>query len=187
MRISTLLCCCALMCPVTAMADSSFRYNYAELGYQHQTVPANTTLKGPALDFSWTVYNQLQIIGGYNRFTASAPDISNDDYSVGIRGDSSFSEQTDFTTDILYLHNRESVLGSTSTDNGYRLALGFRHLFNQWVELDGSLGHNWLNQSSNDANLGLLFNATSRLAAGISYGHNNVTGNTAGASVRLYF
>jgi hypothetical protein len=186
-RISILLCCCVLAYPLAAMADSSFNYNYAELSYQQQTVPGGATLKGPALDFSWTVYNELQIVGGYGRFTASAPDVSNDDYSIGIRGDTSFSEQTDFTTDILYLYHRDSTLGSTNTDNGYRLALGFRHLFNQWMELDGSAGHNWLNQSANDVGLGLLFNASSHLAAGLSYSHNSVTGNTAGVSVRLYF
>ena len=187
MRISLLLCCCALMYPLATMADSSFNYNYAELGYQRQGVSGGPTLRGPALDFSWTVYNELQVVGTYSRFTASAPDISNADYAIGIRGDTSFSQQTDFTTDILYLYNRNSVFGSTSIDNGYRLALGFRHLFNHWVELDGSAGHNWLNQSSNDASLGLLFNATSRLAAGLSYSHNSVTGNTTGASVRFYF
>lgn len=187
MKIFALLCCCVLWYPLTALAAGSFNYNYAELGYQRQATPGGPTLNGPALDFSWTAYNELQIIGSYDRLTLSSPDISSSDYSVGIRGDSSFSEQTDFTTDILYLDNRATLSGSTSTDNGYRLAFGFRHLFSPRVELDGGLGHNWLTQSSNDVNLGLLFNATAWLAAGLSYSHNGVTGNTASARLRLYF
>lgn len=186
MKLCIAFCCCALLCPLAAVAADSFDYNYAELGYQHQTV-SGATLKGPEVDFSWTAYNQLQIIGGYSQLTASSPDISNHGYSLGIRGDSSFSEQTDFTTDILYLYNRNTVFGSGSTDNGYRLALGFRHLFNQWLELDGSAGHDWLNQSSNDVGLGLRVNASAWLAAGLSYSHNNVTGNTAKLSLRFYF
>lgn len=187
MRTFVLLCCCVLWYPLTALAAGNFNYNYAELAYQRQATPGGPTLNGPALGFSWTAYNELQIIGSYDRLTGSSPDISNSDYAIGIRGDSSFSEQTDFTTDILYLDNRATLSGSTSTDNGYRLAFGFRHLFSPRVELDGSLGHNWLTQSSNDASLGLLFNATAWLAAGLSYSHNGVTGNTASARLRFYF
>ncbi|HKT32056.1 MAG TPA: hypothetical protein VJS89_06150 [Gammaproteobacteria bacterium] len=187
MKLFIALCCCALMCPLSALAADNFNYNYAELGYQRQVTPGGPTFKGPALDFSWTAYNELQVIGSYDRFTVSSPDISDSNYSIGIRGDSSFSEQTDFTTDILYVDNRATMSGSSSTDNGYRLAFGFRHLFNQWLELDGSIGHDWLTRSSNDVGLGLLFNATTRLAAGLSYSHNSVTGNTASANVRFYF
>lgn len=187
MRTSALLCCCALLCPLTALGAGSFNYNYAELGYQRQAATGGPTLNGPALDFSWTVYNELQLTGSYDRLTVSSPDISNSNYSIGIRGDSSFSAQTDFTTDILYVNNRATISGSNSTDTGYRLAFGFRHLFNQRVELDGGIGHNWLNQSSNDVSVGLLFNATSWLAAGLGYSHNGVTGNTATARLRFYF
>lgn len=187
MKISALLCCCALLFPLTALAAGNFNYNYAELGYQRQATPGGPALNGPALDFSWTAYNELQIVGSYDRFTQSSLDISYGNYSIGIRGDSSFSEQTDFTTDILYLDNRATVSGASSTDNGYRLAFGFRHLFTPRVELDGSIGHNWLTQSSNDVSLGLLFNATAWLAVGLGYSHNGVTGNTASARLRLYF
>jgi len=178
---------CALLSPFTASAADNFNYNYAELGYQHQAASGGPTLTGPALDFSWTVYDQLQIVGGYERYATSSPDIRNNDYSLGIRGDTSFSDQTDFTTDILYLNNRNTVAGAGSTDNGFRLALGFRHLFNPLVELDGSLGHDWLDQASNDASLGLLFNATAWLAAGLNYSHDSATGNTASLNVRFYF
>lgn len=187
MRTAIALMFCTLLCPLTVLAADAFSYNYAELDYQHQTATGSQTLKGPNLDFSWTVFDQLQIVGGYGRLAASSPDISSNAYTVGIRGDASFSDQTDFTTDILYLNHRNSVNGISSTDNGFRLALGFRHLLTTRVELDGSIGHNWLNQSSNDASLGLLFNATSRLAAGLSYGHNGVTGNTTSLRVRFYF
>lgn len=187
MKLALVFCCCVLLYPLTTLAAGSFNYNYVDLGYQHQVAPGEPTLTGPNLDLSWTVYNELQIIGGYGQLSASSPDVSNHDYSIGIRGDTSFSEQTDFTTDILYLYDRSTISGNTGTDNGYRLALGFRHLFNQWLELDGDLGHNWLNQSSNDASLGLLFNATSWLATGLSYSHNGITGNTANVSVRFYF
>lgn len=181
------LCLCALLAPITAVAAGSFNYNYAELGYQRQAAPGGSSLTGPDLNFSWTVYQQLQIVGGYAHLAASAPDISNNDYSAGIRGDTSFSDQTDFTTDILYLNNRTTTAGSSGTDNGVRLALGFRHLFNPLVELDGSLGHDWLDLASNDIGLGLLFNATSRWAAGLSYRHSSTRGNTASLRVRIYF
>jgi hypothetical protein len=75
----------------------------------------------------------------------------------------------------------------TSNNHRYRLALGLRHLFLPWLEFDGSVGRNWLNQASNDASMGLLFSATGRLALGVNYTHNGVTNNTAGLMLRLYF
>ncbi|MGH8321444.1 MAG: hypothetical protein ACRESI_05765, partial [Gammaproteobacteria bacterium] len=144
---------------------------------------------GPGVDFSYTVYNALQVVGGYARLDASAPvsSITFDNYFVGIRGESNFDDNTDFVTDILYINNHSSYQGIDNTDSGYRLALGLRHLFTSRLEFDGSLGRNWLNQSSSDVTAGLLFNATPWLAVGISYTHDNEANNTTSLRLRVYF
>ncbi|MGA9852296.1 MAG: hypothetical protein WBR15_05135 [Gammaproteobacteria bacterium] len=189
MKISICLLSCLLLCPVAALAADPFNYDYVELDYQHLSPQNGGTEHGPGLDFSYTVYDSLQVVGSYARLDASAPvsSITYDDYFVGIRGESNFDDSTDFVTDILYLSNHAGYQGTSSTDNGYRLALGLRHLFTARLEFDGSVGHNWLNQSSNDVTGGLLFNATSWLAVGASYSHNGVTNNTTSLQLRIYF
>jgi hypothetical protein len=180
---------CILLCPGLALAADPFNYDYVELNYQHQSLNDGYTAKGPGLDIAYTVWSQIQLVGGYAHLNASAPvsDMTNDDYYAGIRGESNFNDSTDFYTDILYLNNHSSYQGMSSTDDGYRLALGMRHLFSHWVEFDVSVGHNSLTQSSNDATAGLLFNATSWLAVGVSYTHDSVTNNTSSLRLRAYF
>jgi len=180
---------CALLFPVMVLAADPFNYDYADLGHLHQSLADGATATGPDMEVSYTIWNQLQVVGGYARLDTSAPlsDIINDNYYAGIRGESNFTDSTDFYTDILYLNNRASYQGMNSNDNGYRLALGLRHLFNRWIEFDGSVGHNSLNRSSNDATVGLLFNATSWLAVGVNYSHNGVTNNTSSLHLRIYF
>lgn len=189
MKISACLLGCVLLCPVMALAADPFNYNYVDLGYQHQSLGNGSTSKGPAVAVSYTVWSQLQVVGGYARLDTSAPlsDITTDNYYVGIRGENNFSDRTDFFTDILYLNNHARYQGIGSTDNGYRLALGLRHVLNRWMEFDGSLGHNWLDQASNDAAVGLLFNASSWLAVGLSYTHSSLTSNTSSLRLRVYF
>ncbi|MGB9430300.1 MAG: hypothetical protein WCC11_10595 [Gammaproteobacteria bacterium] len=185
MKIPVCLLGCVLLCPVLALAADPFNYNYLELGYQNQSPQNGSTIKGPDLALSYTVYSQLQVVGGYAHLTQ--PLVTGNNYYFGIRGENTFGTATDFYTDILYLNQHISSQGAGSTDNGYRLALGLRHLFSRWVEFDGSVGHNWLNQSSNDATVGLLFNATSWLAAGVSYSHSSATNNTTSLRVRFYY
>jgi len=188
-KAATCLLCCLLLCPVMAVASDPFNYNYVDLGYQHQSLTDSSTSKGPELALSYTLWSQLQAVAGYARLDTSAPvsNTTNDNYYVGIRGENTVGDSTDFYTDILYVDNHTSYQGVGSTNNGYRLALGLRHLLNNRVEFDGSLGHNWLDQSSNDATIGLLFNATSWLAVGLSYSHSSLTSNTSSLRLRLYF
>ncbi|MGH8378909.1 MAG: hypothetical protein ACRER7_08125 [Gammaproteobacteria bacterium] len=189
MKFSACLLSCLLVCPAAALASDPFNYNYVELGYQTLSQQNGGSEHGPDVDFSYTVYNTLQVVGGYARLDASAPvsSITYDNYFAGIRGESNFDDNTDFVTDILYINNRSSYQGIGNTDSGYRLALGLRHLFTTRLEFDGSLGRNWLDQTSNDVTAGLLFNATSWLAAGISYTHDNEANNITSLRLRVYF
>jgi hypothetical protein len=180
---------CALLFPIKVLAADPFNYDFVNLDYQHQSLDNGSTSKGPGVDVSYTVWNQLQLVGGYARLNTPAPgtDITNNNYYIGIRGESNFTDSTDFYTDILYLNNRADYQATRTTDDGYRLALGMRHLFSRWVEFDLSAGHNSLTQSSNDGSLSLLLNATSWLAVGFNYTHNSVTNNTGSVSLRVYF
>lgn len=189
MRISACLLIAALFCPAAVLAADPFPYQYVELSYQHQAPQDGASIKGPGVDIAYTIFPALQLLGGYARLDAATPISSTtyNDYFAGIRGESSYSNSTDFYTDILYLNNRQSYLGTHSTDNGFRLALGMRHLFTPWLEFDGSLGHNWLDQASNDATVGLLVNATGTFAVGLSFSHNSVTNNVVGLLARVYF
>lgn len=189
MKISLCLLTCALLCPALALAADPFPYQYVELSYQHQAPQNGASIKGPGVDIAYTVLPTLQVRGGYARLNAATPLSSTtyDDYFVGIRGESNYDETTDFYTDILYLNDRRRYLGASHTDNGYRVALGMRHLLTPWLEFDGSLGHNWLDRASNDVTVGLLVNATGRFAVGVNYSHSSVTGNTAGLLLRAYF
>ncbi|MDE2235213.1 MAG: hypothetical protein KGL13_06500 [Gammaproteobacteria bacterium] len=189
MKISAGLLAGLLLCPVVALAADPFGYDYVELNYQHQSLDNGTTTNGPGMEVAYTVWNQLQLVGGYAHLHASEPgsDITDNNYYAGIRGESNYTDSTDFYTDILYLNNRTSSQTGNSTDTGYRLAIGMRHLFSRWIECDIVAGHNYLGQSSNDGTIGLLFNATSWLAVGVSYSHNSVTNNTSSFRVRAYF
>lgn len=180
---------CLLLCPAIALAADPFVYDYVDVGYQHQALENGSTAKGPSIEASYTIWSELQLLGGYERLDTPAPvsDITNDNYYVGIRGESNFTDSTDFYTDILYLNNRSTDQTTRTTDTGYRLALGMRHLFNRWIEFDGSVGHNSLTLSSNDGSVGLLVNATAWMAVGLSYTHDSVTNNTTSLHLRFYF
>ncbi|MGA9855291.1 MAG: hypothetical protein WBR29_08465 [Gammaproteobacteria bacterium] len=189
MKILASLLGCVLLCPMVALAADPFNYDYAEINYQHNSPDSGSTANGPGLAVAYTIWSEIQLVGGYARLDASAPvsDITYDNSYAGIRGESNFNASTDFYTDILYLNNHTSYQNISSNDDGYRLALGMRHLFSRWIELDISAGHNSLNQSSNDGTIGLLVNATSWLAVGVSYSHNSATNNTSSLRLRTYF
>jgi len=188
-KITAVLLGCLLLCPMMALAADSFNYDYVEVNYQHNSPDNGSTANGPGLAVAYTIWSEIQLVGGYARLNASAP-VSNITYEnsyAGIRGETNFNESTDFYTDILYLNDRTEYQSTHTTNTGYRLAVGMRHLYNRWIELDISAGHNSLNQSSNDGTVGLLVNATSWLAVGVSYSHNSVTNNTSSLRVRAYF
>lgn len=189
MKFSAYLLCFLLIYPAVALASGPFNYDYLELGYQHLSPQNGGSEHGLGVDFSYTVYNTLQVVGGYSKLDASAPvsSITYDNYFAGIRGETNFDDNTDFVTDILYINNRSSYQGIGNTDSGYRLALGLRHRFTTRLEFDGSLGRNWLDKPTSDVTAGLLFNATSWLAAGISYTHDNKANNTTSLRLRVYF
>jgi len=188
-RLSARILGCMLLFPVIAWAADPFNYDYVEANYQHQSLYDGSTANGPGLAVAYTVWSELQLVGGYAHVSTSAPisDIINDNSYAGIRGESNFTDSTDFYTDILYLNNHASYQGMSSNNDGYRLALGMRHLFSQWIEFDVSVAHNSVNQSSNDGTAGLLFNASSWLAVGVSYTHNSATNNTSSLRLRAYF
>ncbi|MGH8280498.1 MAG: hypothetical protein ACRETQ_13195 [Gammaproteobacteria bacterium] len=189
MQISACLLVAALLCPAATLAADPFGYQYVELGYLNQSPQSGATIKGPGLGVAYTIFPDLQVLGGYAHLDAATPisSTSYNDYVVGVRGESSYTDTTDFYTDLLYLNNRQSYLGNHSTDNGGRVALGMRHLFLPWLEFDGSVGHNWLTRSSNDITVGLVINATGGFAVGVNYSHNSATNNTAGLLLRTYF
>jgi Outer membrane protein beta-barrel domain len=188
-KISAALLSCVLLCPVMAFAADPFNYDYVEANYQHNSPDTGTTAKGPGVAVAYTIWSEIQLVGGYARLDASAPvsDITYNNYYAGIRGESNFNESTDFYTDVLYLNNRTEYQSTSTTNTGYRLAVGMRHLYSRWIELDITAGHNSISQSSNDGTIGLLVNATSWLAVGVSYSHNSVTNNTSSLRVRAYF
>lgn len=189
MKISAALLGCVLLCPVMALAADPFNYDYVEVNYQHNSPDNGSTANGPGLAVAYTIWSEIQLVGGYARLNASAPvsDITYDNSYAGIRGESNFNASTDFYTDVLYLNNRTDYQSTHTTNTGYRLAVGMRHLYSRWIELDITAGHNSVSQSSNDGTVGLLVNATSWLAVGVSYSHNSVTNNTSSLRVRAYF
>lgn len=189
MKLSALLSACLLLVPVVTWAGN-FNYDYAQLDYQHIDPQLGGTSKGPDLQLSYTIPDMgVQLLAGYARLDTSATpaDISKHNYWIGLRGENGFGDSTDFYTDILYLNNRASFQGSVSTENGYRLLVGMRHKVTTRIEFDGNLAHDYLDQSSNEAAIGLIFNAMRHLAVGLSYAHDSLHNNTATLSLRFYY
>ena len=189
MKLSALLLGPLLLIPVAAWAGN-FDYDYVELDYQHISPQQGEATKGPDLQFSYTISDRdVQLLAGYARLDtpATPTDITNHDYWIGIRGENSFSEDTDYYTDLLYLNNRTDFRGAVSTDVGYRLLLGVRHRATARIELDASLAHDYLTRNANEASIGLLFNATSYLAVGLSYAHDTLYANTTTLRLRASF
>lgn len=189
MKQSGLLLVCLSLIPVAAWAGN-FSYDYAELDYLHTKPQLGMNSKGPSAQLSYTISSMdVQLLAGYAQIdAASTPaDIDHHNYWVGIRGENSFGGSTDFYTDILYLNNRTTSQNSVNTDNGYRLLLGMRHKIMGRLELDGSLAHDYLAQSDNQAAVGLEFDVTRYLAVGLSYAHDNLRNNTATLRLRVYY
>lgn len=178
-----------LVCPLGAAA-ANFSYDYLQLDYFHLTPQNLPASKGPGVDLSYSVLNEFQLLGSYARLRQPAVAGGNvlaDDYAIGIRSESAFGGATDFYTDILYLNHHSSYQGASSTDSGYRLLLGVRHRAAARVELEASLAHDYLNQSSNELTVGVRFAAVRWLALGASYTHDSQQNNTAALQLRFYF
>ncbi|MGH8399846.1 MAG: hypothetical protein ACRESU_01985 [Gammaproteobacteria bacterium] len=189
MKLSGLLLACFSLIPVAAWAGN-FNYDYAELDYLHTKPQLGVSGKGPSAQLSYTISSMdVQLLTGYAQIdTPSTPaDIDYHNYWVGIRGENSFGDSTDFYTDILYLNNRVTTQNSANTDDGYRLLLGMRHQVTDRIELDGSIGRDYLTQSDNQVALGLVFDVMKHLAVGLSYAHDNLHNNTATLRLRVYY
>lgn len=189
MKLSALLLAPLLLIPVAAWAGD-FSYDYAELDYQHFSPQQGESSKGPSLQFSYTISDpDIQVLAGYARMDtpATPTDITSHGYWIGIRGENSFSEDTDYYTDLLYLNNRTTFQRTARTDDGYRLLLGVRHRATARIEFDASLAHDYLTRNANEAAIGLIFNATSYLAFGLSYAHDTLHANTTTLRLRVCF
>lgn len=185
-RASTLLLC-LLLVPLRALAaDPVFSYDYLEIGHQHLTPQTSESGSGTYADLSYTILDKVQVRAGYDRYTYPL-DVQYKDYSIGISGETAISDSTDAYTDLLYLNNRYEQLTTSSTDDGYRMAIGLRHRAWAWVELDGYVAHDYLAQSSNEAGVAIWFTPIPHAALGLGYAHDSLYNNTASLKLRLYF
>lgn len=172
------------------MADApNFDYDYLDLGHVNLAPDSGQSGKGPYADLSYSIFDSVQARVSYAHLDYdSTPNSSTaKDYTLGLTGESAVSETTDVYTDLLYLNQRTTVKGLSTTDDGYRLAIGLRHRALQRLEVDGYVAHNFLDSGSNEVGVGLLFNATSWLSFGASYAHDSHYTNTTTLRVRLYF
>lgn len=190
MKTSALLLI-ALSVSAPAMAEApNFSYDYLDIGHVSQSPDSGQDSKGPYADISYSVFDSVQVRASYARLdydATAAGSPTAKDYTLGFTGESPVSDRTDVYTDILYMNDRSTTQGVSTTQDGYRLAIGLRHRAMQRLELDGHLAHNFLNTPSNEAGVGLLFDATSWLALGVSFAHDNQYVNTTTLRLRLYF
>ena len=173
-----------------AMATApNFNYDYLDIGHISQSPDSGQSSKGPCADFSYSIFDSVQARASYTKLdydsTAGSPTAK--DYTLGLTGESPVSDNTDVYTDVLYMNDRITASGVSTTQDGYRLAVGLRHRAMQRLELDGYLAHNFLNTPTNEVGVGLLFDATSWLSFGLAYAHDNVYTSTTTLRVRLYF
>ncbi|HEV7166172.1 MAG TPA: hypothetical protein VGO35_12400 [Gammaproteobacteria bacterium] len=179
-----------LLAPTSAMAVApTFDYDYLDLGRVSLSPDNGQSSKGPYTDLSYSIFDSVQARASYTRLdydsTPGGPTAK--DYTLGLTGESAVSEGTDVYTDLLYLNERTTTNGVSTTDDGYRLVIGLRHRAFQRLEVDGYLAHNFLDSGSNEVGVGFLFEATSWLSFGASYAHDSLYTNTTTLRVRLYF
>jgi len=180
----------ALCVSAPAMATApNFSYDYLDIGHVSQSPDSGQDSKGPYADLSYSVFDTVQARASYARLdynsTPGSPTAK--DYTLGLTGESPVSDATDVYTDVLYINDRITNQGVSTTQNGYRLAIGVRHRAVQRLELDGYLAHNFLNTPVNEAGVGLLFDITSWLSLGVSFAHDSAFSNTTTLRLRLYF
>jgi hypothetical protein len=180
----------AVFVSAPAMATApNFSYDYLDIGHVSQSPDNGQSGKGAFADFSYSIFDSVQARASYSHLDYSTTPFGSTakDYTLGVTGESPVSDSTDVYTDILYVNDRLASRGVITTADGYRLAVGLRHRAVQRLELDAYLAHNFLNTPSNEAGVGLLFDATSWLSLGLSYAHDSVYTNTTTLRVRLYF
>jgi hypothetical protein len=180
----------AVFVSAPAMANApNFDYDYLDIGHISQSPDNGQGSKGPYADLSYSIFDTVQTRASYTHldYDSTAGSLTAKDYTLGVTGESPVSDSTDAYTDILYTNDRITTKGVSTTQDGYRLAIGLRHRAIQWLELDGYLAHNFLNTPSNEAGVGLLFNATSWLSLGLAYAHDSNYNNTTTLRVRFYF
>jgi hypothetical protein len=180
----------ALFVSAPAMANApNFSYDYLDIGHVSQSPDNGQSSKGPYADFSYSIFDSVQARASYTKLdydsTAGSPTAK--DYTLGVTGESQVSDSSDVYTDVLYMNDRITTNGVSTTQDGYRLAIGLRHRAMQWLELDGYLAHNFLNTPTNEVGAGLLFNATSWLSLGLGYAHDSSYDNTTTLRLRFYF
>ena len=178
---------CLLLTPLSAFADTPvFKYDYLDLG--HVSIDTQDSGKGSSVfaDLSYSLMDSVQGVAGYQKPTYPGG-VSSKDYYLGIAAEDGIDYRTDVYTDLLYLNHRDQTLNSTNTENGYRLEVGLRRRAWERIELDGWLAHNYLNNASNEAGIGLLVDATSWLSVGLSYSHDSQFNNITSFRLRLYF
>ncbi len=177
----------ALLAPATALADApNFDYDYLDLGHVNYKPDSSASGSGPYADLSYSIFDEVQLRASYTRLSYPAGQ-SGKDYTVGFTGESRVTDTTDIYTDILYLSDRVTTAGISSTETGARLAVGVRRRAMQRLELDAYLAHDALNSSSNEVGVGLLVDATTWLSFGLSYAHDSLYDNTTTLKARFYF
>ena len=180
----------ALLAPLPALADApNFRYDYLDLGHVNLSPDNGQSGKGPYVDLSYSIFDGIQARVSYAHLDYSTTPLGTaaKDYTVGITSETNAGAGTDVYTDLLYVNDRVASQGTSTTQNGYRLAVGMRHRMAKRLELDAYLAHNYLNTPDNEAGVGLLLDATSWLSFGLSYAHDSQYDNTTTVRVRLYF
>jgi len=177
----------ALLVPAAVWADD-FKYDYVDLGHASLAPQGGQDGSGAFVDVSYTVFYQLQLRAGYSHldYSTTPSDITAKDYTFGITGESVLTADTDVYTDLLYLSD-SSHQTSSSTDDGYRLAIGLRHWALPHLELDGYLAHNYLTLSSNEAGVAALYDLTPWLSLGAVFAHDSLHTNTTSLELRAYF
>ena len=180
----------ALCVSAPAMATApNFNYDYLDLGRTSLSPDGGQDGKGPFADLSYSIFDSVQARVSYTRlgYSSTAGSPTAKDYTLGVTGESPVSDTTDVYTDVLYINDRITNQGVSTTRDGYRLAIGLRHRALQRLELDGYLAHNFLDTPVNEAGVGLLFDATPWLSLGVSFAHDSAYTNTTTLRLRLYF
>lgn len=191
----------ALLAPAAAEADiANFQYDYVDLGRLRVLPDGLPSGSGPSLDLSYTLIDGIQFHGSYASLKFPAG-VSYKDYTAGFTGEEPVTPTTDVFTDLLYIDDRYEHLGSSVSDDGYRIAIGLRHHPWGWerFEVDGYVAHNYLStsvasapgvylpQSSNELGIGALFDVTPWLSVGLTLARDSNQAETTDLKVRLYF
>lgn len=187
-NVTRLLLACLLLAPLPALAaNPNFKYDFLEVG--HLGISPQTGSSGSSAygDLSYSFIDSVQFLAGYSHPDYGAGD-STKQYQLGFAGEDPITAGTDVYTDVLYLNQRNTVGGITTTGDGYRLEVGLRHR-TPWdrLEVDGYLAHNWLDSPSNEFGLGAFVDVTSWLSIGAAWSHDSNYTNTTSLKLRFYF